>query len=173
MAKKIFILVAMFLLSVTMFASATDFTSVGNSVIRDTDNNLEWTIRPTASRTWAAQTAAAAAATVNGISDWRLPTKTELLTLVVSTNTPKIDAHFHLGPVSNWALWTSSAITVKKYVPALRDRAYFVSFFDGQAFHDSKLSRHAALFVRDYAPAWQWLDGTYITWNDGTQITLN
>lgn len=169
------ILCALFVLYITL-ARATTLVSVGNNIVRDTDGNLEWIDHPFSSRSWTDQTDVADALTYNGTSDWRLPTRTELLTLVNSTHDPKIDPLFHLGNVSNWSCWTSTAVTDRAILRRLIDksRAYFVFFGNGRVNHAPKKSHYPALFVRSFATiGWKWNNGSYINWNNGEQMELN
>lgn len=169
LSKRILLIVV--LLLIATLASATTLVSVGNNIIRDTDGNLEWINHTFARKTWSAQTSAASALTYNGISDWRLPTKTELLTLVSSTYDPKIDPLFRLGSVANWTCWTSTAASSGRSVLT---KKYAVFFGDGRAITIPYQSHKAALYVRDFSTAgYKWNDNNYISWNNGEQIRFN
>lgn len=174
---KFYILITLVILLVwTTLVFATNLSDAGNNILRDTDNNLEWINHTFTRRNWTAQTAAVAALTYNGISDWRLPTKTELLTLVSSTYSPQIDPLFNLGSIANWTCWSSTAVTDRSLLRRWRDkeRAYLVFFGNGRALDAPKKTHKAALYVRTFtASGWKWNNGDYITWNDDTQIDLN
>ena len=154
-------------------AHATTLVNVGDNVIRDTDNDIEWINHTFKRCNWADQTSAASDLTHFDESDWRLPTKAELLTLVSLIPSPKIDPLFKLGKVRNWTCWSSTAVTdkniLRKYVD--KSRAYAVFFGNGRSLHMSKRSHKAALYVR--SRGWKWNSGNHMTWNDGTQIKLN
>lgn len=170
MNKRIFIVVVFLICAFASSIYATDLSDVGNNVIRDTDNSLEWINHTFIRRNWTAQTAAVAALTYNGIGDWRLPTKTELLTLVSSTYDPKIDPLFNLGSVANWTCWSSTAAGSGRSVLT---KKYAVFFGNGRALTIPYRSKKAALYVRDYGGGWLWNNGNEIVWNAATTMDLN
>ena len=142
------------ILSLTFFictAYATTLVRYDTDLVQDTDADLIWIDHPFTSLTWTDQTTAAAASTFSGFTDWRLPTKTELLTLVDTTQSPSIDPLFNLGHVRNWTCWTSTAVTSGSILRKSRDksRAYLVFFGNGQAIHAAKKNHKVALYVRD------------------------
>ena len=147
--KKPFIIILILLFAA--FASATTLVRYDTDLVQDTDADLIWIDHPFTSLTWTDQTTAAAASTFSGFTDWRLPTKDELLTLVSSTYNPKIDPLFNLGSVRNWTCWTSTAVTSGSILRKSRDksRAYLVFFGDGKAIHAAKKNHKPALYVRD------------------------
>jgi len=170
--KKRTPVIILILLFLSTLAYATTLVSVGNNIIRDTDGNLEWINHTFTRRSWANQTTAASALVYGGISDWRLPTKTELLTLVSSTDSPQIDPLFNLGPVSKWTCWTSTTAVSGHSVLT---KKYAIFFGDGRAITVPYQSHKSALYVRDYVSTgmnWNKLN-LYITWNDGTQMETN
>jgi len=167
--KNYIIITLTLLLLATTCVFAATFVDVGNNVIRDTDNDLEWINHTFKRRNWTDQTSAVDDLTYLGISDWRLPTKTELLTVVSSTHDPKIDPLFNLGAVRNWTCWTSTAVIGGRSVLT---KKYAVFFGDGRALTVPAQSHKAALYVRD-STGWKWNNDNYMTWNDGSQIRIN
>ncbi len=86
--------------------------------------------------------AAVNAATLCGAADWRLPTLKELLSLVHSGEfIPAIDAAYFPNTVSDF-YWTSST-----YVFGL-DKAWFVTFYDGDSDSGSKVAPKLVRLVR-------------------------
>ena len=166
------------ILSLTFFictAYATTLIRYDTDLVQDTDGDLIWIDHPFTSLTWTDQTTAAAASTFSGFTDWRLPTKDELLTLVSSTYNPKIDPLFNLGPVRNWTCWTSTAVTSGSILRKSRDksRAYLVFFGDGKAIHAAKKNHKPALYVRDISGDTPLIDSTGATLLDsGSNILL-
>ena len=141
MIKKLAIVFGVLLIAASAFAA---FTRSGNTVSDDT-NNLVWTRSPARELPWAEMETYAG--TLDPVGLWCLPTRAELLSTVVSTNSPQIDSAFAIGhSPSNWSLWTSEEVTEGDY--SLSARAYFVFFSDGRAYTTNKRSYHAALIVR-------------------------
>ncbi len=173
MKKKLFILLLVSTLLLVAIVHATTLVDMGDKVIRDTDNDIEWINHTFRRCNWADQTSTASDLTHFDESDWRLATKAELLTLVDPIPSPKIDSLFKLGKVRDWTCWSSTAVTdkniLRKHVD--KSRAYAVFFGNGRSLHMSKRSHKVALYVR--SRGWRWNDGSHITWNAGTQIKLN
>lgn len=136
---------------VALFISCYAYALTDNEdgTVSDADNSLMWIERPFTAKSWTAATSHASSYSFAGQSDWRLPTLTELQTLIVSTNTPKIDLLIDLGPPANWSIWSSTEITVPSSI--FPDQAYLLFFDNGRSFYQSKLSHHAALYVRALA----------------------
>lgn len=140
----------------------------GDETLLDTSNMVEWTqhvIR--AKRTFDAATSHAASFEWRGRGEWRLPTKTELESLVDDTYDPEIDPLFDMGPGPAWDCWTSTETTVGSDV--LSSKAWFVYFGDGQSFKAPQLTRHSALYVNDTTFIVD-TDGNYILDTDGNYI---
>ncbi len=160
-----------FLFALATFAQSTTLVDMGYNIVRDTDNGLEWMNHTFTRRNWADQTQAAGTFIYRGRSDWRLPTKTELLLLVSTTYDPKIDPLFYLGSVRNWTNWTSTSASSGRSVLA---KKYAVFFGNGRALTVPSLSQKAALYVRVYAATgWEWNSSSNITWNDTSNIAPN
>ena len=177
MRSQLKILLAL-ILSLAFFictAYATTLVRYDTDLVQDTDADLIWIDHPFTSLTWTDQTTAAAASTFSGFTDWRLPTKDELLTLVSSTYNPKIDPLFNLGPVRNWTCWTSTAVTSGSILRKSRDKslAYLVFFGNGKAIYAAKKNHKPALYVRDSSGDNYLIDSTGATLLDsGSNILL-
>ncbi len=108
--------------------TGTRFTVDGDTV-HDSRTSLTWT-RTTLSggrRNWAAAQKAAAACTLGGFSDWRLPTIQELLSIVDYERTePSIDPAFECE--DSW-YWTGTP-----YASSPSDCAWFVNFSGGNSY---------------------------------------
>ena len=152
MKKRLLTLTLFFtILTCAVFAYATTLVRYDTDLVQDTDADLIWIDHTLESLTWADQTTAAAASTFSGFTDWRLPTKDELLTLVDTTQSPRINSLFKLGHVRNWTCWTSTKVVDGSILLKQRDksRAYLVFFGDGKAIHAAKKNHKVALYVRD------------------------
>jgi hypothetical protein len=80
-------------------------------------------------KTWAEAKAAAEAVRLGGYTDWRLPTRAELITLVDDTRSnPAIDTT-QFDCESDW-YWTSTPLASSPSVCA-----WFVYFYDGSAYY--------------------------------------
>jgi hypothetical protein len=140
-------LVALFV-SISVLAQPT---SHGTDTAHDSDNHLTWKRTPYAPKNWSTAKSNAEASELNGYSSWRLPSRAELQTLVDSTKVPQIYPIIKLGSNPNrWSCWSDEEVTdtdiLDKYVQ--QDRAYFVFFGDGEAYHDPQADHHAYLIVR-------------------------
>ena len=116
---------------------------------KDNTTNLTWSLQ-TQSETWANATTtlpvAANAASRCGFTDWRLPTRRELLSIVHNgTSNPSIDSAFFPGTVSGF-YWSNDT-----YVPN-PDVAWGVGFLDGFSNAGDKTFNIAVRLVRG-APA--------------------
>lgn len=119
----------------------------GNHLIADGENNLIWATKPYPPLNQSDAATFASDYIYRGYSNWRLPTKTELLSIVDTTKDPKIDEHFNLGNVANWTCWSSDTFTASR--TSLPARAYTVFFGDGLAYNDYVGAYHAFLLVVD------------------------
>jgi hypothetical protein len=116
--------------------------------VLDYATGLMWSKATTAKgKTWAEAKEAAAAVRLGGYTDWRLPTRAELLTLVDDTRSnPAIDtARFDCDP--DW-YWSSTPLASSP-----SDYAWVVDFYGGYAdcLHQFNLGRVRA--VRSVSPA--------------------
>ena len=104
--KSAVVLLILLLLPISGFA---DLTNRGDGTVYDDAANLLWQISLRGEKNWADATTEAAAATELVFTDWRLPTLTELRTLVDSTYQPQINPMFNPGRhPRDWTIWTST-----------------------------------------------------------------
>jgi hypothetical protein len=141
-----------FVLSVIIFIFAT-FANAEMSVFQgetlyDSTNSLIWFSTPFKARNHSDATAFAAALDQYQSTSWRLATKTELLSIVDETYTPKIDPLFSLGSAKNWTSWSSTTKTDSSLV--LSSRAYIVSYLNGSSIAVPIRSNYAFLITRDW-----------------------
>jgi hypothetical protein len=115
----------------------------------DLSRGLVWPNHTFTAKNWTNATSFADDVDYESLTDWRLPTRTELGYLESSTHTPKILPAFDLGPAKNWSVWTSETFTDSRYVAPLSSRAYLYSFFDNLSYSDTINSHHAFLIVCD------------------------
>jgi hypothetical protein len=98
-----------------------------DGVIEDATTGLMWTAEDVGRATWAEAKKLAAAATVGGFKDWRLPTIRELQSLVdFDRHSPAIDPVFS-NCKADW-YWTSTP-----YASSPGDFAWFVFFSYGDS----------------------------------------
>jgi len=109
----------------------------------DHSTGLMWSKATTAKgKTWAEAKAAAEAVRLGGFTDWRLPTRAELLTLVDDTRSnPAIDTS-RFDCESDW-YWTSTPLASSP-----SDCAWGVSFGDGNAGYSHQLNDGRVRAVR-------------------------
>ncbi len=121
-------------------AAASHFTDRGRGTVTDTRTGLTWSKETLAAgHIHADAVKACKALRLAGFSDWRLPTRAELLTLVDDTrHEPAIDVAAFPDTKSDW-YWTS---TLTAWDPSC---AWVVSFFLGSADY---LHRDDLAFVR-------------------------
>ena len=94
--------------------------------VLDTTTDLMWSAQETKEMPWAECVEAAPALRDAGFSDWRLPTRKELLTLVDDTRAgPAIDTAFFPDCKSDW-YWTSTP-----YASSPSGCAWVVNFNNG------------------------------------------
>ncbi len=120
--------------------SVSRYTDNGDGTVTDTTSGLMWSKEDVGDRqSWEPADKACRALTLAGFSDWRLPTRAELLTLLDDTrHEPAIDVSAFPTCKSNW-YWTGT--------PAAWDPscAWIVLFDFGYA---SSLRRSYGAFVR-------------------------
>lgn len=120
----------------------------GDGTVTDTSTGLMWQQETMSGKNWQAALAYAEGLSLAGYDDWRLPTKTELQTIVdYSRYNPAIDTSFFPGTLSSY-YWSSST-------PAPNDGyAWCVHFSTGSvggigSVHSSnKTNAHAVRAVR-------------------------
>ena len=112
-------------------------------ITHDAETGLDWQTIPFPDRmTWAQAEAACKALLLGGHTDWRLPTRAELLTLVDDTrHDPAIDPEAFPSTPSAY-FWTSTA-----WAKTPSEYAWFVDFSYGHSLLDSRdnLSRVRAV----------------------------
>ena len=87
--------------------SASDFTEFTDYVV-DERTGLQWAKQAQASAPWAVALAGCATQTYGGSSDWRVPTRAELNSLVdLTVEKPATSAPNLLAPADGWEYWTS------------------------------------------------------------------
>jgi hypothetical protein len=138
------------LLLALLFSSplSADLTTYNNYSAYDSTNSLIWITHSFNRKNWTDATTFASDYSIEGTIDWRLPTKTELLSIVSSTHTPMIDPLIQLGPVKNWAVWSSTTKTASN--SNLPSHAYIVFFSDGTSNDISIQNLKPFLLVHDY-----------------------
>lgn len=118
-----------------------------HEIVRDTSTGLEWqAVAFEKKMTWKEADQACRELRLGGHSDWRLPTRVELLTLVDDTrHSPAIDTDAFPNTPSDW-FWTSTA-----YAPSPTDYAWFVLFDSGSSNLDDRGSYYRVRAVRGLA----------------------
>jgi Protein of unknown function (DUF1566) len=96
--------------------------------IKDTKSGLTWSLEETKRMTWDEAQAHCASLTLLGVTDWRLPTCDELLTLVDRSRvSPAIDVAYFPGCKNSW-YWSATP-----YASSPGDSAWVVDFSGGGA----------------------------------------
>jgi hypothetical protein len=121
-----------------------DRFQAADGIVTDTHTGLQWSQEDTTAKAvpWAAAEAACRALRLGGHDDWRLPTRTELLTLVDDTrHEPAIDTEAFPACKSEW-YWTGTP-----YAPSPAAFAWLVCFGSGSAsgFHRDGYNRVRAV----------------------------
>jgi hypothetical protein len=122
-----------------------DTTTPG--VVRDQVTGLIWqaAVSATAAYTWLGAKNYCAKLVLAGFSDWRLPSRIELTSLVdftIASPGPVLDASAFPG-APNTTFWTASI-----EVPYGTDRAWYIQFDDGFPFTDDTNVKYSARCVR-------------------------
>jgi hypothetical protein len=123
-------------------------TAAPAGTVIDQATGLMWTQATVATdKTWAEAVKAAAAVDLGGFTDWRLPTRKELLTLVDDTRfNPAINTDlFQCDPSRYWSS------TVDAESPS--DYAWYVLFDDGCSFLSYQDSQARVRAVRSVSPS--------------------
>jgi len=127
------------------------FAIAGVGAVLDTRTGLTWRQLTTSGLSWDAAVAAANADTTAGFTDWRLPLREELLTIVeTGCILPALNTTIFgpLGPISG--AWTATN--------GRGPTAWYVHFGYGYDYYEGKSTAFAARFVRG---------GTSILFADG------
>lgn len=119
-----------------------NFVAPGDGTVYDSSSSLLWQQTENARMSWEAATDRCEGLTLAGRSNWRLPTKEELLTLVDRTRTdPAVDIRY-FPKTKSTAYWTSTRE---------KERIWGVGFSDGEEFVFG--GTDLALYVRCVADA--------------------
>ncbi len=125
---------------------SADFTRTGE-LVQDRLTHLEWQDSNTAKddiKSWQEAILYCEDLTIEGKTDWRLPDKNELLTIIDYTKSdPAIDATFQY--VASKAYWTSTSLE------GYYDYAWVVYFYNGYSYANLKVENEElyARCVRD------------------------
>ena len=122
--------------------------AIPDGVVLDQATGLMWGKSTSAkNQTWAEAKAAAEGVRLGGYTDWRLPTRAELLTLVDDTRSnPAIDID-RFDCESDW-YWTSTPLASSP-----SDCAWGVYFYDGGAYCNRQNDNGRVRAVRSVSPA--------------------
>ena len=123
------------------------FSDTGDATVIDHFSGLMWTRNADKGNgkvDWAQAIAGAAACTDGGFTDWRLPNRHELASLIdLGKYNPALPAGHPFIGVQPSYYWTSSTPANNE------DHAWLVHFYIGFVTHDDKGGSHFAWFVRD------------------------
>lgn len=121
---------------------------VDGAAVCDRTTGLLWERAPTTPKTWDDALAYCETLNLQGFTDWRMPTRIELLSLVdFGTSKPAISGAAFPGTVIDAGTPESRYWTTTRY-PTLALRRYVVSFDFGQALTVVKDEVHAVRCVR-------------------------
>ena len=139
--------------SVPVTTPTTDFVLHNNGTVTHTPTGLMWMrcslgqtwdgthcIGGASSYTWASALQAAQNTTFAGYSDWRLPNRNELLSIVEDSCFPSINAAI-FPSASSW-FWSSSPNASNS------ETAWFVNFVSGHVSASDKISTYWVRLVR-------------------------
>ena len=120
------------------------FTDNGNGTVTDNVTGLMWQQQEdNIARTWVDSGTYCGNLSIGGLTDWRLPTKKELVSIVnYGSYLPAIDVTFFPNTNSSTNYW--SATTRSDYTPS----AWFVYFYNGYVGNYLKTSSRYARCVR-------------------------
>jgi hypothetical protein len=163
--------IILFLILIPTLALAELSTFDNNATIFDSDNLIVWTPTPFLPRDFTTATSFASSYTLASHENWRLPTKSELESIIDTTKTPKISPLFNLGPARNWSCWSSDTYTDAHSI--LSSRAYLISFSSGKFFTAPIRSRYSFLLVSDFTDEIYFVDVdfNYLIDSDGLYLT--
>jgi len=169
-------LLLLFIIAAIAYAALTDNH---DGTIADSTNALLWSKHFDANISYTDASTSADNFQAGGFGDWRLPTQSELETLIDTTGTyyPKINPMFNLGahPIRDWTFWSSTQDpNANDYVPGLQDRYVAVSFDTGETLTAFKTQHFSARYVRPDTPVdnpveWD-ASGDQVLWTDGGDI---
>lgn len=143
--KPLFFFTALF----ALLPQTSAFAAGRENVVLDKVNALYWQDSPAAkksSQDWDDAVTYCQTLTLDGLSNWRLPTFDELLFIVdYGRVDPAINPAFSY--VLDNTYWTSTDFS------ATRSRAWTIDFRSGKTFYSYKTTNHAVRCVKDIATA--------------------
>ena len=122
-----------------LFAAFNSATVNGDVIVTDTETGLVWQKTYVSGKTWQEALPYCESLTYAGYSDWRLPNKNELASLV---NYEKYNPASDFPDMPSNYFWSSST-----YVN-LTNRAWFVNFGSGGVFNYIKTNNSSVRCVR-------------------------
>ena len=122
-----------------LFAAFNSATVNGDVIVTDTETGLVWQKTYVSGKTWQEALSYCESLTYAGYSDWRLPNKNELASLV---NYEKYNPASDFPDMPSNYFWSSST-----YVN-LTNRAWFVNFGSGGVFNYIKTNNSSVRCVR-------------------------
>jgi hypothetical protein len=174
MIKKSRIFFILLILILTPTLALAELSTFDNSAtIFDSDNLIVWTPTPFLPRDFTTATSFASTYTFASHENWRLPTKSELESIIDTTKTPKISPLFNLGPIRNWSCWSSTTYTDLKPHAIFPNQAYIISFSNGKKSHVPLKSHYSFLLVSDFTDEIYFVDVdfNYLIDSDGLYLT--
>lgn len=143
MYKQLIPLLLCTLLSSTLYATSHNL----NAVISDKKQHIYWQDTPLPqkknTKDWEDAEVYCESLVLNGIKNWRLPTFTELLSIVDYTRSePAINPVF--THTAEGTYWTATVFS------ATRARAWTIDFRSGKTYYSYKTTNHAVRCVADF-----------------------
>lgn len=126
------------------------FETRSDGTVIDHSTGLMWSAEDVGADrlTWQEADQTARAVTLGGHDDWRLPTRTELLSLVDDTRfNPAIDTEAFPTCKSDW-YWTASP-----WAPSPASYAWIVNFYNGHSLGSHRYCGARVRAVRSVSPA--------------------
>ncbi|MBO7127288.1 DUF1566 domain-containing protein [bacterium] len=125
-----------------LFAAFNSSTVKGDIIVTDTETGLIWQRSYVSEKTWQQALAYCENLIYAGYSDWRLPNKNELASLV---NYGKNDPASNFPAMPSEYFWSSSTHNYNKYT---NNNAWYVRFYNGTVCPDIKSSHFSVRCVR-------------------------
>jgi hypothetical protein len=126
----------------TIASLHASYVDNGNGTVTDTTTGLMWKKVSSSILTWEQALAYCEGLSLGGYTDWRLPTKKELISLVdESRNDPSINTNYFPDTAASW-YWSSTTHAV------VTDYAFSVDFYFGFASANDKSDSYYARAVR-------------------------
>ncbi len=141
MKKIVIFSLLVFTMSIESFATET---KRGN-IVTDNTNHIYWQDNASSKKSsedWNDAVLYCDKLTLDGITNWRLPTFRELLSITdYSRVDPAIDSHF--DEIAMGTYWTSTDFSASKA------RAWTIDFRTGKTYYNYKTTNHAVRCVKD------------------------